>query len=99
MVAFNLRKGAMTELNNKRVKQPSDNYSDDSDKERSPKHRLEDWEMVEQMYEPETGLKTWGVSVLASFVVGILVFVLLAFALYYFLFHYGDLFFASHPSN
>ena len=98
----------MTESNNERQKpatqnqwgeQPSDNYGYASDEERRAKRGLEDWEMVEQMSETESSLKTWGISVLMTFIVGIVVFVLLAFGLYYFLFHYGDLFFTPHTGS
>ena len=61
----------MTESNNERQKpatqnqwgeQPSDNYGYASDEERRAKRGLEDWEMVEQMSETESSLKTWGIS-------------------------------------
>jgi hypothetical protein len=71
-------------------------HDDKAGAEQRPNRGLDDLEMVEQMSEPESGLTKWGLTVVGSFVLGALVFVLLAYGIYYFLFHYGDLFFAGH---
>lgn len=69
--------------------QPDDNYGYISEEERREMRGLEDWEMVNNMSDSQPGLFAWFHTVLGSIVLGVLLFALLAYAIYYFQTHYG----------
>ena len=59
------------------------------------KRGMEDWEMVENMSETDGNIAIWFRTVLVSVALGIAVFALLAYGVYYFLMHYGAHFFTT----
>ncbi|TLS67837.1 hypothetical protein FEF65_05150 [Mariprofundus erugo] len=73
--------------------QPDDHFGYASEDERRAKRGLEDWEMVEQMSEHESNLSAWLRTAVGATMVGIVVFIMLAYGVYYFLMHFGSHFF------
>ena len=68
---------------------PDDNFGYTSEKERREMRGLEDWEMVNDMSNPQPGIFPWLHTVIGAVIAGVILFALLAYAIYYFLFHYG----------
>lgn len=60
-----------------------------SEQERPANRGLEDWEMVEQMSEPQPGVVAWTRIVVGSVIVGVAVFIAFAYGLDYLMKHYG----------
>lgn len=73
---------------------PDDHFGYASEEVRRASRGLEDWEMVEQMSEPELNIMKWFRTVIGSIVLGIIIFIILAYGVYFFLTHYGSHFFA-----
>ena len=69
--------------------QSEDNFGYASEEERRASRGLEDWEMVDRMSDSQPGVFTWFRTVVGSVVIGIILFVLFAYALNYFMHHFG----------
>jgi|GEM_PF-4886116 len=69
--------------------QPEDQFGYTSEEERRKSRGLEDWELVERMSEPQPGVFAWLRTVVGSVIVGIVVFALTAYGIYYIISHYG----------
>lgn len=80
-------------------KHTGDNVGHATEAEHRPNRGLEDWEMVEQMSQSDGDLFAWFRTVVGAFVLGVIAFIVVAYGVYYFLFHYGNLFFTSHSGQ
>ena len=74
---------------NKWGSQPEDNFGYATEEERRAHRGLEDWELLEGMSNSEPGLFDWLRTVVGSVIAGIVVFILVAYGIYYVSYHYG----------
>ena len=75
--------------------QPDDNFGYASEEERRANRGLEDWEMLDQMSDSQPGIFAWFHTVAGSVVAGVIVFVIVAYAIYYFTYNYGSILFKN----
>ncbi|HKI62524.1 MAG TPA: hypothetical protein VKA31_09545 [Mariprofundaceae bacterium] len=92
-------RAGLNSVQNEWGQQPDDNFGYASEEERRASRGLEDWEMVEQMSQADGDLLAWFRTAMGALVVGIVTFALLAYGVYYFLFHYGFHFFSTHSGS
>ena len=69
--------------------QPEDNFGYATEEERRAHRGLEDWELLEGMSNSGPGLFDWFRTVVGSVIAGIVVFILVAYGIYYVSYHYG----------
>jgi hypothetical protein len=76
-------------IGNQWGEQPEDNFGYATDEERRAKRGLEDWELLEGMSGSQPGLFAWLRTVVGSVVAGVVVFIMVAYGIYYISYHYG----------
>jgi len=76
-------------IDNQWGNQPEDNFGYASEEERRAHRGLEDWEMVERMSDPQPGVFPWFRAVIGSVIVGVLLFLLFAYGLDFFIHRFG----------
>ena len=79
----------LTATDNEWGAQPDDNFGYSTDEERRARRGLEDWEMLEGMSGSQPGVFNWLRSVVGAVIAGIIVFLLVAYGIYYVAYHYG----------
>ena len=86
-------------VNNDWGAQPDDNFGYASEEERRANRGLEDWELLDKMAEPQPGVFPWFRAVVASVVIGILLFLLFAYGINFITHHFGlDLLHHGHEN-
>ncbi|HEC19043.1 MAG TPA: hypothetical protein ENI97_06825 [Gammaproteobacteria bacterium] len=76
-------------IDNQWGSQPEDNFGYVSEEERRKHRGLEDWELVESMSDKQPGVFPWFRAVIGSVIIGILLFLLFAYGLDFFMHHFG----------
>lgn len=68
---------------------PDDNFGYTSEEERRAHRGLEDWELLDKMSDSQPGLFDWLHTVVGAVIVGVVIFALVAYGIYYIAYHYG----------
>lgn len=76
-------------INNQWGNQPDDNFGYASEEERRERRGLENWELVESMSDDQPGVFPWFRAVIGSVIIGVLLFLLFAYGLDFFMHHFG----------
>lgn len=76
-------------IDNQWGNQPENNYGYASEEERRAHRGLEDWELVDNMSDAQPGVFPWFRAVIGSVIVGILLFLLVAYGVNFITHHYG----------
>jgi hypothetical protein len=76
-------------IDNQWGEQPNDNFGYDTEEERRAHRGLEDWELLEGMSDSEPRLFDWLRTVTGSVIVGVVIFVAVAYGIYYISYHFG----------
>lgn len=86
-----VKKGSanLNAISNQWGEQPDDNFGYATEEERRAKRGLEDWELLEGMSDSQPGLFAWLHTVVGSVIAGIVVFIIVAYGIYYISYHYG----------
>lgn len=79
----------LTPVENQWGAQPDDNFGYGTEEERRAHRGLEDWELLEGMSKSQPGFLDWLPTVIGSVIIGIAIFIVVAYGVYYISYHYG----------
>lgn len=80
---------SLNAIDNRWGEQPDDNFGYTTEEERRARRGLEDWELLEGMANTQPGLFDWLRTVVGSVIAGIVIFLMVAYAIYYISYNYG----------
>jgi len=76
-------------IDNQWGERPDDNFGYESEEVRRAHRGLEDWELLEGMSDSEPRLFDWLRKVTGSIILGVVIFLAVAYGIYYISYHYG----------